>query len=53
MEVELWYQTIGFRWAHNLSAYTAMETQRFVNYYDANPADTAIVLAHWSGNALK
>jgi hypothetical protein len=23
-----------------------METQRFVNYYDANPADTAIVLAH-------
>ena len=46
VEVELWYQPIGFRWAHNLSAYTAMETQRFVNYCDANQADTAIVLAH-------
>jgi hypothetical protein len=44
VDVELWYQPIGFRWAHNLSPYNAMETQRFVGYYDANPADTAIVV---------
>ena len=46
VEVELWYQPIGYRWAHNLSAYKAMEPQRFVEYYDASPADTAIILAH-------
>jgi hypothetical protein len=46
VEVELWYQPIGFRWAHNLSPYKAMEPQRFVEYYDASPADTAIILAH-------
>jgi hypothetical protein len=46
VEVELWYQPIGFRWAHNLSSYKAMEPQRFVEYYDASPAETAIVLAH-------
>src|ERR1700674_1875279 len=46
VQVELWYQPIGFRWAHNLSPYKAMEPQRFVEYYDANPADTAIMLSH-------
>src|SRR3984893_9245637 len=25
IDVELWYQPIGFRWAHNLSPYTALE----------------------------
>jgi hypothetical protein len=46
VQVELWYQPIGFRWAHNLAPYSAMETRRFVSYYDAMPAETAIVLAH-------
>jgi hypothetical protein len=46
VDVELWYQPIGFRWAHNLSPYKAKEPQRFVEYYDASPAETAIVLAH-------
>ena len=46
VDVELWYQPIGFRWAHNLSPYKAMEPQRFVEYYEASPADTAIILAH-------
>jgi hypothetical protein len=45
VDAELWYQPIGFRWAHNLSSYKAMEPQRFVEYYDANPSDTAIILA--------
>jgi hypothetical protein len=44
VDVELWYQPIGFRWAHNLSPYDAMETRRFVGYYDARPADTAIIV---------
>jgi hypothetical protein len=46
VEVELWYQPIGFRWAHNLAPYQAPETRRFVSYYESMPASTAIVLAH-------
>ena len=42
---ELWYQPIGFRWAHNLKPYNAMEPQRFVNYYDSMPDASATVLA--------
>jgi hypothetical protein len=43
---ELWYQPIGYRWAHNLASYDSYETKRFVGYYDAAPKTTAIVLAH-------
>jgi hypothetical protein len=46
IEVELWYQPIGFRWAHNLAPYSAAETQRFVGYYNAMSSGTAIMLAH-------
>jgi hypothetical protein len=46
VEVELWYQPIGYRWAHNLSPYKVMEPQRWVEYYDASAAETAIILAH-------
>jgi hypothetical protein len=42
---ELWYQPIGFRWAHNLNPYSAAETQRFVRYYDSMSSGTAVVLA--------
>lgn len=45
VEVELWYQPIGYRWAHNLGLYKAMETQRFVKYYDSMSDTTATVLA--------
>ena len=45
IEAELWYQPIGYRWAHNLAPYSANETQRFVGYYDAKPFNTAIILA--------
>jgi hypothetical protein len=45
VEAELWYQPIGFRWAHNLASYDAYETKRFVRYYDASPSATALVLA--------
>jgi hypothetical protein len=43
--VELWYQPIGFRWAHNLDPYVAEETRRFVGYYDAMSSSTATMLA--------
>lgn len=46
VEAELWYQPIGFRWAHNLEAYeSAAEPKRFLEYYKAMSSDTAIVLA--------
>jgi hypothetical protein len=46
MEAELWYQPIGFRWAHNLAGYDAAETKRIVGYYDSMVSATGIVLAH-------
>lgn len=45
IEAELWYQPIGFRWAHNLAAYDAPETKRIVGYYDSMPSASALVLA--------
>ena len=45
VQAELWYQPIGFRWAHNLAPYNAMEPQRFVRYYESMSKTTAIVLA--------
>jgi len=45
VEAELWYQPIGFRWAHNLAAYKAMEPQRFVGYYETAAEHSASVLA--------
>jgi hypothetical protein len=45
IEAELWYQPIGFRWAHNLAPYTEAEPQRFVGYYDSMSSSTAVMLA--------
>lgn len=45
VEAELWYQPIGFRWAHNLEPYQAMEPQRFVSWYNAMSTETGTVLA--------
>jgi hypothetical protein len=45
IEAELWYQPIGFRWAHNLAAYNAAEPRRFLNYYDSMASSTAVLLA--------
>ena len=43
--VELLYQPIGFRWAHNLEPYTATEPQRFLRYYDSMSNAASTVLA--------
>ena len=42
---ELRYQPISFRWAQNLQAYDAMETRRFVNWYDEMASGSSQVLA--------
>jgi hypothetical protein len=45
VEAELWYQPIGYRWAHNLSLQPSPETNRFVGYYESMAGASAIVLA--------
>lgn len=45
IKVELLYQPIGFRWAHNLDPYKAAEPQRIFHYYESASARTATVLA--------
>jgi len=49
IEVELWYQPIGYRWAHNLEPYRAEEDQRFLTYYRSMSAAAATVLARAEG----
>lgn len=48
--VELWYQPIGFRWAHNLETYNAMEPQRFVGYYESEARRSAVMLTKAEAN---
>lgn len=45
VRAELWYQPIGFRWAHNLEPYKAAEPQRFVQYFDSEARRSAVILA--------
>jgi hypothetical protein len=45
VEAELWFQPIGFRWAHNLARYKAEEPQRMVRYYEEAARRSAVVLA--------
>ncbi|MEO8879612.1 MAG: hypothetical protein ABI446_04390 [Gemmatimonadaceae bacterium] len=45
VEAELWYQPIGYRWAHNLSLQSSPETDRFVDYYKSMAIASGIVLA--------
>ena len=45
VSVELLYQPIGFRWAHNLEQYDAPEPKRFVNYFNAMSSTSWVVVA--------
>ncbi len=45
VEVELWYQPIGYRWAMNLKGYDAVEPRRFVGYYEEMASGSGVVLA--------
>jgi hypothetical protein len=45
IEVELMYQPIGFRWAHNLEPYgAATEPKRFVDYFIGTASSSAVSL---------
>jgi hypothetical protein len=44
VDVELLYQPIGFRWAHNLEKYDAPEPKRFVNYFNAAASTSWVVV---------
>jgi hypothetical protein len=45
VEADLLYQSIGYRWAQNLRARPAFETDRFVRYYESMSRTTALPLA--------
>jgi hypothetical protein len=45
VDVELRYQAIGYRWAHNLEGYQAPEPQRFLRYYTAMSETSSIIVA--------
>lgn len=45
VRAELWYQPIGFRWAHNLSQQDSAEIKRFVSYYSSMSEGSAVMLA--------
>ena len=45
---ELYYESIGFRWAENLRAYRAGEPQRFVGYFQKHAPDAGKLLARSS-----
>ena len=45
IDVALMYQSIGYRWAENLRAYDARETQRFVKYYAETAAASSVSIA--------
>jgi hypothetical protein len=49
VEAELWYQPIGFRWAHNLAPYKASEPQRMVRYYEQAARKSAVILTKAEG----
>ncbi len=52
VRAELLYQPIGYRWAMNLRDYDAMETQRFVDFYESLSHASAVVMTSdsWSGD---
>jgi hypothetical protein len=41
---ELWYQPVGYRWAHNLAPYAASEPRRFVAEFESMAAGSAVML---------
>ncbi len=45
VDVELLYQPIGYRWAHNLEKYDAPEPKRFVGYYNDMSSTSWVVVA--------
>jgi hypothetical protein len=44
VEVELRYQSIGYRWAENLSPYDAPEPRRFLSYFRSMSQGSSVVI---------
>ena len=42
---EVWYQPIGYRWAHNLGDITTDESDRFIGYYNEVSSVSAVAMA--------
>jgi hypothetical protein len=53
IDVELWYQPIGFRWANNLKSYNADEPQRFTAYFDSMGAGSAVLIVKSSSSTQR
>jgi hypothetical protein len=45
VDVVLRYQSIGYRWAHNLDTYDAAEPKRFASYYRAMSSNASVAVA--------
>jgi len=45
VEAELRYQSIGYRWAHNLHGYDAPEPRRFAGYYETTVPGSSVIVA--------
>lgn len=45
ISAELFYQPIGYRWAHNFAPYSASEPQRMLKYFEGAASNSAVVLA--------
>jgi nitrate/TMAO reductase-like tetraheme cytochrome c subunit len=45
VSAELWYQPVGYRWAHNLGDQQADEIERFIGYYREFASSSAVVIA--------
>jgi hypothetical protein len=45
IEVELKFQSIGYRWAHNLERYNSSETSAFVELFRSMEQNTAETVA--------
>jgi hypothetical protein len=53
VQAELYYQPIGYRWAHNLDSVPAAEPARFTAYYRAMAPSSAVVLARAEATAVR
>ena len=51
IDVELRYQAIGYRWAHNLESYDAPEPKRFAGYYTSMSSAASVVVARATARA--
>jgi hypothetical protein len=45
VEVELWYQPIGYRWAQNLGSYDSAESAQFLGFFEGVSSSSAVMMA--------